>query len=112
MLLAAHASIAAVSITTLGSQLCRSNRQNHRSCIMKIEAFLTRLAITGVSASTQNQAFNALVFVYEKFIGIQLGPLGEIARYTRPHLPCLFIIRSQIVSVFQPHPYFHLHFSR
>ena len=36
---------------------------------MKIEAFLTRLA-TGVSASTQNQAFNALVFVYEKFIGI------------------------------------------
>ena len=83
-----------------------------RTTEMKIEAFLTRLSITGVSASTQNQAFNALVFVYEKFMGIQLGPLHEIARCTRPHLPCLFIIRSQIVSVFQPHPYFHLHFSR
>lgn len=30
---------------------------------MKIEALLTRLAITGVSASTQNQAFNALLIV-------------------------------------------------
>jgi hypothetical protein len=32
----------------------------------KMEAFLTRLAQTGMSASTQNQAFNALVFVSEK----------------------------------------------
>ena len=30
----------------------------------KIEAFLTSLALSGVSASTQNQAFNALLFFY------------------------------------------------
>ncbi len=30
----------------------------------KMEAFLTRLALDGVSASTQNQAFNALLFFY------------------------------------------------
>jgi|ERR1044071_131837 hypothetical protein len=29
----------------------------------KMEAFLTRLALSGVSASTQNQAFNALLFL-------------------------------------------------
>jgi site-specific recombinase XerD len=28
----------------------------------KFEAFLTKLAVRGVSASTQNQAFNALLF--------------------------------------------------
>jgi len=30
----------------------------------KIEAFLNRLAITGMSTSTQNQAFNAIFFLY------------------------------------------------
>ena len=36
----------------------------------KIEAFLTRLALTRVSASTQNQAFNAVMFFYRAiFLG-------------------------------------------
>jgi site-specific recombinase XerD len=30
----------------------------------KLEVFLTQLALRGVSASTQNQAFNALLFFY------------------------------------------------
>jgi len=30
----------------------------------KIEAFLTHLALQGVSASTQNQAFNGILFFY------------------------------------------------
>src|SRR5439155_20263910 len=35
----------------------------------KIEAFLTDLAVNGkVSASTQNQAFNALVFLYRRVV--------------------------------------------
>ena len=79
----------------------------------EVRAFLRHLAVERkVTASTQNQAFNALVFDYEKFMGIPLGPLGEIARCTRCHLPCLSIIRSQIVSVLEPHQYFHLLFRR
>jgi len=78
----------------------------------KMEAFLTRLAFTGVAASTQNQAFNALVFVYKKFMGIQLGPLREIARCTERHHPCLSVLRSQIVPQFRPRPHFNLLFRR
>jgi site-specific recombinase XerD len=39
----------------------------------KIEAFLTDLAVQGnVSASTQNQAMNALVFLYKKVLKLPL----------------------------------------
>src|SRR6266478_2052875 len=41
----------------------------------KIEAFLTSLAVRGnVSPSTQNQAMNALVFLYKKVLK---GPLDQ-----------------------------------
>src|ERR1700676_363979 len=38
----------------------------------KIELFLTRPAKGDVSASTQNQAFNALVFFHREVIGAEL----------------------------------------
>src|SRR3989338_10479297 len=38
-----------------------------------VEAFLTHLAVVGkVSASTQNQAKSALLFLYREVLGIQL----------------------------------------
>ena len=41
----------------------------------KIEAFLTHLAVDGqVAAATQNQAMNALVFLYKRVLG---QPLDE-----------------------------------
>jgi integron integrase len=57
----------------------------------EIVAFLTHLATTGnVAASTQNQALNALVFLYEKVIQKPLGELGDFARVNRPpRLPCV-----------------------
>jgi hypothetical protein len=39
----------------------------------KIEAFLTTLALSGASASTQNQAFNALLFFYREVLKQDLG---------------------------------------
>lgn len=41
-----------------------------------MEAFLTRLALTGLSAATQDQAFNALLFLYRE--GLR-QPLDSIA---------------------------------
>ena len=39
----------------------------------EIEAFLTHLAVNGqVAALTQNQAFNALLFLYREALKIQL----------------------------------------
>jgi site-specific recombinase XerD len=49
----------------------------------KVEAFLTRLAKDGVAASTQNQAFNALLFFYEHGIGKPLQNIHAL-RAKRP----------------------------
>ena len=49
----------------------------------KIEAFLTSLARAGASASTQNQAFNALLFFYRYVLKQQLESIDAL-RAKRP----------------------------
>jgi hypothetical protein len=50
----------------------------------KIKAFLSDLAVNGrVAVSTQNQAFNALLFVYEQVLHHRLGKVDSV-RATRP----------------------------
>ena len=44
----------------------------------KMEAFLTSLALSGASASTQNQAFNALVFFYREILKHDLGEVNAL----------------------------------
>ena len=52
----------------------------------EVEAFLTHLAVDRhVSASTQNQAFNALLFLYRNVLGKQLGEEIDSVRATRPN---------------------------
>ena len=47
----------------------------------EVSAFLTDLAVTGrVAASTQNQALNALVFLYARVLGRPLPELAGIVR--------------------------------
>jgi hypothetical protein len=51
----------------------------------EVKAFLQALAVQGrVAASTQNQALNALVFLYDKVLERPLGDLGSFARAKRP----------------------------
>lgn len=49
----------------------------------KMEAYLTALARRGCAASTQNQAFNALLFLYEQVLGMKLGEIRAL-RAKRP----------------------------
>src|SRR3954469_6740561 len=50
----------------------------------EIEAFLTDLAVNGqVSASTQNQALGALLFLYRNVLARELGKLDAV-RAKRP----------------------------
>jgi integron integrase len=49
----------------------------------RVEAFLTQLARQDVSAATQNQAFNALVFFYREALGTPLGDIAAL-RAKRP----------------------------
>lgn len=51
----------------------------------EINAFLTHIAVKEkVSASTQNQALSALLFLYRNVIGRELGDLDEIIRARKP----------------------------
>jgi integron integrase len=51
----------------------------------EVAGFLAHLAVAGnVAASTQNQALNALVFLYGQVLQKPLGELGEFARVNRP----------------------------
>lgn len=51
----------------------------------EVRDYLTHLATAGgVSASTQNQALNALVFLYEEVLHQPLGEVGDFARVRRP----------------------------
>jgi integron integrase len=51
----------------------------------EVTAFLSHLAVEGhVSASTQNQALSALLFLYGEVLGVKLPWLGEIERAKRP----------------------------
>lgn len=58
----------------------------------EITAFLTNLAVKDkVSASTQNQAFYALLFLYRDVLKIALPNIEGVVRAKRPeHLPAVF----------------------
>jgi integron integrase len=54
----------------------------------EVTAFLTHLAVAGpVAASTQNQALNALVFLYTQVLGLELGNLDAVRARRPRYLP-------------------------
>lgn len=58
----------------------------------EVEAFLTHLAVDQhVSASTQNQAFSALLFLYREVLEREFGWLDRVVRAKRPkRIPAVF----------------------
>lgn len=71
----------------------------------EVEAFLSDLAVRGnVSASTQNQALSALLFLYKQVLGLELPWLGEVVRAKKPsRLPVVLSIEEvqQILAQLQ-----------
>lgn len=54
----------------------------------KVEAFLTHLAVAGqVSASTQNQAFQALLFLYGRVLEQPLEGVDALRAERKPRVP-------------------------
>ena len=66
----------------------------------EVEAFLTHLAVEGkVSASTQNQALSALLFLYKEVLLIDLPWLDNVVRAKQPQrLPCV-LTRTEVRGV-------------
>jgi len=60
----------------------------------EVEAFLSYLANDGkVSASTQNQALSAVLFLYREVLGIELPWMGNVTRAKRPRrLPAVLSV--------------------
>jgi integron integrase len=67
----------------------------------EIKAFLSHLASERqVAASTQNQALNAVVFLYRQVLGIELGDFSDFVRARRPtRLPSV-LTREECVRLF------------
>ena len=54
----------------------------------EVQAFLTHLALEGhISASTQNQALSALLFLYRNVLSQELGPVDSVRAKPSQHVP-------------------------
>jgi integron integrase len=63
----------------------------------EINAFLTHLAVHAkVSASTQTQALSALLFLYRRVIGRDVGALGGIVRARKPRRVPVVMTRDEV----------------
>jgi len=66
----------------------------------EINEFLTHLAVKEkVSASTQNQALSALLFLYRHVLGREVGDLGEVIRARKPMRLPVVMTREEVKAV-------------
>ena len=66
----------------------------------EINAFLSDLAVTRkVSASTQNQALSALLFLYRDVLGRTVDSLGDVVRARRPARLPVVLTRDEVRRV-------------
>jgi integron integrase len=66
----------------------------------EVVAFLTDLAVRRrVSASTQNQALSALIFLYREVLGQEVSGLEEVVRAKRSTRVPLVLSRSEVAAV-------------
>jgi integron integrase len=66
----------------------------------EINAFLTQLAVDEkVSASTQNQALSALLFLYRHVFGREVGDLGNVIRARKPKRLPVVLTRNEVRAV-------------
>jgi integron integrase len=66
----------------------------------EINAFLTDLAVNGhVAASTQNQAFAALMFLYQQVLEVEPGRIEGVIRANRPKRLPVVLTREEIDRV-------------
>ena len=67
---------------------------------VEVKAFLTHLAsAVHISASTQNQAFSALLFLYREVLGRTLEGLEDTARAKRPIRLPVVLSRSEVAAI-------------
>jgi integron integrase len=79
-----------------------ANKKRHPGQMggLEVEAFLTKLAVQDqVSASTQNQALAALLFLYREVLSVDLPWMENIRRAKRPERVPTVLTRDEVHSV-------------
>jgi site-specific recombinase XerD len=67
---------------------------------IEVGSFLSDLAVRRhVAASTQNQALNALVFLYGQVLHLELGQIGNLERARRPQRLPTVLTRQEVERV-------------
>jgi integron integrase len=80
--------------------LFHGKRHPNQMGAAEVSKFLSHLAvIRNVSGSTQNQALNALVFLYREFLKIDLGRLPETVRAKTPERLPVVLTRMEVLTV-------------
>lgn len=68
----------------------------------EVEAFLSHLAVDrNVSASTQNQALAAILFLYREILEIELPWLDDVTRAKRPERQPVVLTRDEVTAVLE-----------
>ena len=66
----------------------------------EIGQFLSSLATDGhVSASTQNQAFNAILFLYDQVLGKKIGLIDGVVRAKRPQRLPVVLTKNEVKEI-------------
>ncbi len=80
--------------------LFHNKRHPQEMGAVEVEAFLTHLAVEGhVSASTQNQALSALLFLYKEVLLMDLPWLDNVVRAKQPKRLPVVLTRSEVREV-------------
>ncbi|MFH0926205.1 MAG: integron integrase [bacterium] len=84
--------------------ICFHNKQHPKEMgVPEIEAFLSHLATNGnVASSTQNQAFNAILFLYREILNIPLDGIDAIRAKKKAKIPVVLTkeeVKRVIISM-------------
>ena len=78
-----------------------NGRRHPRSMVAsEVQGFLTHLAVKrGVAPSTQNQALQALLFLYKRVLGVELPWLDEVVRAGQTRRRPVVLSRTEVTAV-------------
>lgn len=80
--------------------LFHDKKHPHEMGAEEIRAFLSHLAVERkVAAATQNQALNAILFLYREVLTIDLGNIGDYLRAKRPKRLPTVLAKAEVQSV-------------
>jgi len=69
--------------------------------VSDVRRFLTDLALGHCSASTQNQAFSALLFLFRDVMKKEIAGLEDVVRAKRPEQVPLVLARSEVAAILE-----------